>query len=122
MATPLTPEISTCIDRYMFNHYCEWFGGGSFAKTIAQVPMINMLDDHDLIDGFGTYPTNSCAHTVFNHVGARGYFFFLLFQLFINDEVDGVSETSHPNKSIIIVWRRLLHSLPQPQSAQLPWP
>ncbi|CDU22088.1 uncharacterized protein SPSC_00718 [Sporisorium scitamineum] len=101
MAMPLTDAISTCIDRYMFNHYCEWFGGGSFAKTIAQVPMINMLDDHDLIDGFGTYPDDLMRAAVFNHVGRRGYFFFLLFQLFINDDVDGTSEASHPNRSIL---------------------
>ena len=102
MESPLTDEVRTCIDRYMFNHYCEWFGGGSFAKTIAQIPMINMLDDHDLIDGFGTYPDDLMRAPVFNHVGSRGYFFFLLFQLFVNDEVDGVSETSHPNRSMII--------------------
>ncbi|GAC98403.1 plasma membrane protein [Pseudozyma hubeiensis SY62] len=102
MKMPLTDEIRTCIDRYMFNHYCEWFGGGSFAKSIAQIPMINMLDDHDLIDGFGTYPDDLMRAPVFNYVGARGYFYFLLFQLFVNDEVDGVSETSHPNKSMII--------------------
>lgn len=50
----LTDEIKACMERYFFHHYCEWFGEGSFAKTIAQIPMVNMLDDHDLIDGFGT--------------------------------------------------------------------
>lgn len=55
MAMPLTDEVSACIDRYLFNHYVEWYGSGSFSKVIAQVPQCNMLDDHDLIDGFGTY-------------------------------------------------------------------
>ncbi|KAN0064036.1 hypothetical protein ACQY0O_003642 [Thecaphora frezii] len=102
MATPLTDEIRTAIDRYMFNHYCDWFGSGAFARAIAQIPMINMLDDHDLIDGFGTYPDDLMTSPVFNYVGSRGYFFFLLFQLFVNDEVDGTSQTAHPNKSMII--------------------
>ncbi|PWN50901.1 hypothetical protein IE53DRAFT_386792 [Violaceomyces palustris] len=101
MATPLTQEIKTCIDRFYFNHYCEWFGSGSFAKTIARIPMVNMLDDHDLIDGFGTYPDELMFAPVFNAIGSRGYFFFLLFQCFINDEVDGTSEETHSNKSII---------------------
>ena len=49
MAMPLTPEISKAIDRYLFRHYCQWFGGGTFSKAIAKIPMCNMLDDHDLI-------------------------------------------------------------------------
>lgn len=102
MNTPLSEDIKIAIDRFMFNHYCDWFGGGAFAKTISQIPMVNMLDDHDLIDGFGTYPDNLMKAPVFNYVGSRGYFFFLLFQLFVNDDVDGVSETGHPNKSMII--------------------
>lgn len=53
---PLSPEISDCLERFFFTWYCEWFGTGTFSKTIAQIPMTNMLDDHDLIDGFGTYP------------------------------------------------------------------
>ena len=33
-----------------------------------------MLDDHDLIDGFGTYDDETQAAAVFSHIGARGYF------------------------------------------------
>ncbi|EPQ28075.1 uncharacterized protein PFL1_04402 [Pseudozyma flocculosa PF-1] len=102
MATPLTDEIRTAIDRFMFNWYCQWFGTGSFAQAIAQIPMINMLDDHDLIDGFGTYPDDLMMAPVFNYIGTRGYFFFLLFQLFVVDDIDGTSETDHPNRSMII--------------------
>lgn len=65
--------------------------------------MVNMLDDHDLIDGFGTYPDTLMKAPVFNHIGSRGYFWYLLFQLFINDEVDGKAlDKPHPNKSMII--------------------
>jgi hypothetical protein len=35
---------------------------------------VNMLDDHDLIDGFGTYDDETQAADVFSHIGARGYF------------------------------------------------
>jgi hypothetical protein len=37
------------MDRFFFNHYVTWFRNGDFARTIACVPMMNMLDDHDLI-------------------------------------------------------------------------
>ncbi|KDN53007.1 hypothetical protein K437DRAFT_253657 [Tilletiaria anomala UBC 951] len=98
---PMTPEIDAGIERFFFTWYCEWFGSGSFSKAIAQIPMMNMLDDHDLIDGFGTYDDDWMLSDIFNAIGAKGYFYYLLFQQFIVDEVDGLSESSHPNKSII---------------------
>lgn len=36
--------------------------------------MVNMLDDHDLIDGFGTYDDETQQGAVFKHIGSRGYF------------------------------------------------
>lgn len=87
--------------------------------------MVNMLDDHDLIgelpasnrlsrinnkgpadtiDGFGTYEDETQASPVFSHIGARGYFWFLLFQLFTTDAHDGTEPTpgSHVIKSMIV--------------------
>lgn len=61
-----------------------------------------MLDDHDLIDGFGTYTDPLMNAAVFNRVGVRGYNWYMLFQLFINPDVDGTSLEQHSNKSIII--------------------
>ncbi|PKI85511.1 hypothetical protein MVES_000698 [Malassezia vespertilionis] len=99
--SPLTPEIATAIDRFLFRNYTKWFGSGTFSQAAAYIPMVNMLDDHDLIDGFGTYPDDLMKSPVFNAIGSRGYFFYLLFQMFMNDEVDGVSneDTSDPNPS-----------------------
>ncbi|KAG8958152.1 hypothetical protein FRC03_009397 [Tulasnella sp. 419] len=66
--------------------------------------MMNMLDDHDLIDGFGSYPDDLQTSSVFNYIGSRGYFWFLLFQLFTVDEVDGLPSKvgDHTFKSTII--------------------
>jgi len=63
-----------------------------------------MLDDHDLIDGFGTYDDETQAADVFSFIGSRGYFWFLIFQLFVNDEIDGTNPTpgTHRIKSMII--------------------
>lgn len=104
MKMEMTETLSACMERYFFHHYCEWFGQGAFAKTIAQIPMINMLDDHDLIDGFGTYPDDLMMAPVFNQVGRIGFKYYYLFQQFINPEIDGISDEpgKHSNKSIII--------------------
>lgn len=64
--------------------------------------MLNMLDDHDLIDGFGSYPDELMGSPVFRTIGSRGYFFFLLFQCFINIQTDGRDDQHHPFKSLII--------------------
>lgn len=100
--TPVSDAIATAIDRFLFFNYVKCFGAGAFAEAAARIPMVNMLDDHDLIDGFGTYPDDLMESPVFNRIGSRGYFFYLLFQQFINDELDNISntDTSNPNPSI----------------------
>ncbi|KAI9056891.1 hypothetical protein FKP32DRAFT_1762870 [Trametes sanguinea] len=106
---PLTDEMRLAIDRFYFNHYCQSFRSGAFARANSTIPMLNMLDDHDLvssagtpIDGFGSYPEDLMRSSVFATIGSRGYFFFLLFQCFINVEVDGIDDRQHPFKSLVI--------------------
>lgn len=99
---PLSQEMRLAIDRFYFNHYCKMFRSGAFARANSTIPMLNMLDDHDLIDGFGSYPDDLMKSAVFGRIGSRGYFFFLLFQCFINIEVDGTDDQKHPFKSLII--------------------
>lgn len=101
---PLTQEILVAIDRFYFNHYCQIFRSGAFARANSSIPMINMTDDHDLIDGYGSYPDDLQKAPIFNTIGSRGFFFYLLFQCFINASVDGVDDRpgAHPVKSLII--------------------
>ncbi|EPQ58419.1 hypothetical protein GLOTRDRAFT_36442 [Gloeophyllum trabeum ATCC 11539] len=107
---PLSEEIVLAIDRFYFNHYCQSFRSGAFARANSSIPMMNMCDDHGayphyrLIDGFGSYPDDLQLSPVFRRIGSRGYFFFLLFQCFINPEVDGLDDGlgKHVNKSLII--------------------
>jgi hypothetical protein len=101
----LTPEMRHAIDRFYFNHYCKIFRSNAFGRANATIPMVNMLDDHDLIDGFGTYEDDTMKSPVFSHIGSRGYFWFTIFQLFINDDVDGINHKtwgSHPAPSVVI--------------------
>ena len=97
------PEIIAAIDRFLFANYLECFNSPAMARAMARIPMVNMLDDHDLVDGFGTYPDDLMMSGVFSMIGSRGYFFYLLFQQFMNDEVDGIinENTKNPNPSEI---------------------
>ncbi|KAI6162521.1 hypothetical protein EDD17DRAFT_1757290 [Pisolithus thermaeus] len=106
LAHSLTPEIAECIDRFLFNHYCASFRHGAFARANSSIPMLNMCDDHDPDD------LQSCP--IFQAIGARGYFFFLLFQCFINPYLDGLDDRPgrHPFKSLILGFQGPFVGLP----------
>ncbi|KAF8631431.1 hypothetical protein AX17_005108 [Amanita inopinata Kibby_2008] len=101
---PLTESMSEAIDRFFFHHYCQHFRSGAFARANCSIPMLNMCDDHDIIDGFGSYPDDLQRAPVFQRIGTRGYHFFLLFQCFINVTIDGIDDRpgQHIYKSLII--------------------
>ncbi|KAI6117739.1 hypothetical protein EDD16DRAFT_1885290 [Pisolithus croceorrhizus] len=111
LAHSLTPEIAECIDRFLFNHYCASFRHGAFARANSSIPMLNMCD---LIDGFGSYPDDLQSCPIFQAIGARGYFFFLLFQCFINPYLDGLDDRPgrHPFKSLILGFQGPFVGLP----------
>lgn len=99
----MTPEILQAIDRFYFSHYCTSFRSGAFARANSSIPMLNCLDDHDLIDGYASYPEALQKSPVFSMIGARGYFFYLLFQCFVVPEHDEVDpKKPHIFKSTII--------------------
>jgi hypothetical protein len=51
----------------------------------------------------GSYPDDLQQAPVFKHIGSRGYFWYLLFQLFVVDEVDGTDfNKPHPVRSLIL--------------------
>ncbi|KAF8557334.1 hypothetical protein OG21DRAFT_1475599 [Imleria badia] len=105
---PVSPEMSACIDRFFFNHYCASFRNGAFARANSSIPMLNMcgkyLNKHAMIDGYGSYPDDLQSSPVFVAIGSRGYFFYLLFQCFINPYIDGLDDRrgTHPFKSLIL--------------------
>ncbi|KAJ7083825.1 hypothetical protein C8R43DRAFT_320318 [Mycena crocata] len=100
----LTDEISSAIDRFYFNHYCSQWRSGAFARANSTIPMMNMADDHDIIDGFGSYPEDMQMAPIFRAIGSAGYRFFLLFQCFLNVDIDGIDDRpgKHWNRSVIL--------------------
>jgi hypothetical protein len=46
----------------------------------AQIPMVNIYDDHDIIDGFGSYPHHFMRCAVFSNLGRAAFKYYLLFQ------------------------------------------
>ncbi|EHL02187.1 hypothetical protein M7I_1781 [Glarea lozoyensis 74030] len=77
---PFTPELQQEIESFYMNRYCMWFSQGLFGLAISQIPMINIYDDHDIIDGYGSYPDRYMRSPVMRGLGAIAFKYYMLFQ------------------------------------------
>ena len=77
---PFTPEMQDELEGFFLERYAMWFSQGLFGMAAAQIPMVNMWDDHDIIDGFGSYPHHFMRSPVFCGLGAVAFKYYMLFQ------------------------------------------
>ncbi|KAK5948260.1 hypothetical protein OHC33_010694 [Knufia fluminis] len=77
---PFTSEMKEELENFYLDNYSSWFSQGLFSMANAQIPMVNMWDDHDIIDGFGSYPHPFQMSPVFSGVGMIAYKYYMLFQ------------------------------------------
>ncbi|KAI0997311.1 Uncharacterized protein K3495_g10875 [Podosphaera aphanis] len=67
-------------DKYYVNNYIRWYGNEPFASCNGQIPQLNIWDDHDIIDGFGSYVKSFMNCPVFRGIGGVAHKYYLLFQ------------------------------------------
>jgi hypothetical protein len=77
---PFTPEMQDELESFYLERYSKWFSQGLFGLANSQIPMINIWDDHDIIDGYGSYPDHFMNSPVFTGLGAVAFKYYLLFQ------------------------------------------
>ncbi|KAJ9355801.1 hypothetical protein DTO027B9_3955 [Paecilomyces variotii] len=77
---PFSPEMKAELETFFLERYCMWFSQGLFSLANCQIPMINIWDDHDIIDGFGSYPDHFMRTPVFSGLGNVAYKYYMLFQ------------------------------------------
>lgn len=77
---PFTPAMLREVEQYYFGHYCRHFGTPEFATALAAIPFIFNWDDHDIFDGWGSYPDYLQKSAVFQGMFAVARRFYLLFQ------------------------------------------
>ncbi|KAK7914653.1 hypothetical protein PG985_012356 [Apiospora marii] len=77
---PFTPEMQDEVEEFYLERYSMWFSQGLFGLANSQIPMVNMYDDHDIIDGFGSYPDHFMKSPVFSGLGAVAFKYYMLFQ------------------------------------------
>ncbi|KAK7713457.1 hypothetical protein SLS64_004707 [Diaporthe eres] len=77
---PFTPDMQDELEEFYLERYCTWFSQGLFGLANSQIPMVNMYDDHDIIDGFGSYPHHFMSSPVFSGLGNVAFKYYMLFQ------------------------------------------
>ncbi|KAI4260685.1 MAG: hypothetical protein L6R42_003944 [Xanthoria sp. 1 TBL-2021] len=77
---PFSLELRDELEAFYLDRYSMWFSQGLFGMAVSQIPMINIWDDHDIIDGFGSYPHHFMSTPVFTGLGAVAFKYYMLFQ------------------------------------------
>lgn len=88
----VTPELDLEVDNYYLKTYTNWFGKGflkvkagtlvlsAFPRALLMIPSVNIYDDHDIIDGYGSYKDKTMRGDLFELLGAKAYKYYMLFQ------------------------------------------
>lgn len=75
-----TSEMAEELEDFYLNRYSMWFSQGAFGVANSQIPMVNIWDDHDIIDGYGSYPNHFNGCPVFIGLGSIAFKYYMLFQ------------------------------------------
>ncbi|KAF2103200.1 hypothetical protein NA57DRAFT_63840 [Rhizodiscina lignyota] len=77
---PFPEYLRAECDDYYYKNYIEWYGSDPFRTANGQIPQINIWDDHDIIDGFGSYTDHFMRCAVFRGIGGVAFKYYMLFQ------------------------------------------
>ncbi|WYZ44155.1 hypothetical protein EsH8_VII_000591 [Colletotrichum jinshuiense] len=92
--SPFTPTMQNELEKAYLERYCMWFSQGLFGLANSQIPMVNMWDDHDISDGFGSYAHHDMNSPVFSGLGNVAYKYYMLFQ---QQSVPDETEATEPS-------------------------
>ncbi|OAL53244.1 Aso-1 [Pyrenochaeta sp. DS3sAY3a] len=77
---PWTAKHEEDVCHAYFHYYTSHFDQPHLREAFAQIPHILALDDHDIFDGFGSYPEYMQFSNMFKNIGRLGIEMYLLFQ------------------------------------------
>ncbi|KAF2198118.1 hypothetical protein GQ43DRAFT_443633 [Delitschia confertaspora ATCC 74209] len=77
---PFSEALQEELEKFYLDRYSMWFSQGLFGMANSQIPMVNIWDDHDIIDGYGSYPHHFMSTPVFTGLGAVAFKYYMLFQ------------------------------------------
>lgn len=77
---PFPEKLRAECDDYYLKNYIRWYSTEPFASANGQIAMLNVWDDHDIIDGFGSYVNEFMNCDVFRGIGGCAHKYYMLFQ------------------------------------------
>lgn len=96
-----TDQLRADCEEHYYQNYINWYGAEPFATANSQIPQINVWDDHDIIDGFGSYTDHFMKSHVFRGIGGVAFKYYSLFQHHIAPPaVSFTTEDPHRQRSL----------------------
>lgn len=77
---PFPEKLRQQCDDFYLQNYLRWYSTEPFATANGQIPQLNIWDDHDIIDGFGSYVNEFMMCDVFRGIGGTAHKYYMLFQ------------------------------------------
>jgi len=78
----VSPEFLQHIEQFYMKLYINsWGGGTDLSKAYASIPSVMMWDDHDVFDGWGSYPEELMKSELYQTLGKMAEKYFCAFQL-----------------------------------------
>ncbi|MCJ1431719.1 hypothetical protein MMC27_001074 [Xylographa pallens] len=77
---PWTARHEEDVAHAYFHYYTSHFDQPYLREAFAQIPHVLQIDDHDIFDGFGSYPEYMQFSNMFKNIGRIGIEMYLLFQ------------------------------------------
>ncbi|UNI14991.1 hypothetical protein JDV02_001566 [Purpureocillium takamizusanense] len=107
---PFPETLRAECDDYYLKNYIRWYSSKPFASANGQIPQINIWDDHDIIDGFGSYTDHFMRCDVFRGIGGTAHKYYMLFQhhlpppasTYTSDHLDSNGESPGPDPNQLI--------------------
>ncbi|KAJ0420062.1 hypothetical protein BJY00DRAFT_301710 [Aspergillus carlsbadensis] len=78
--TPLNAEFKAELESSYLENYARGFSQGLFSLANSQIPMVNIWNDHEILEGFGSYPDEFMSSAVISGLGNIAFKYYLLFQ------------------------------------------
>ena len=78
---PFTDAMRAQVEDFFENLYLTRWAQSEVAATMASIPTVMMWDDHDIMDGWGSYPWEQHNCPVYQGLFAVAKDYFKLFQL-----------------------------------------
>ena len=77
---PYTPELALQVNNWYRENYIQWYSTPPFSDMNGSIPAVNMWDDHDIIDGYGSYTDKFMRCPVFVGLGRSAWKYYMVFQ------------------------------------------